>query len=187
MQYGAKLARLIDCRRQLVRRGHCRAAKRRLPYLHRRRDLLQTTTPLGRAVTGTMLVAAMKEDEVNIWATAAPQGQRHRALLPLRPADQPGAQIYKPWLDQLFIDELVAALKMSAFMTKAGFGYKMSAEKAYSTDSNMLGARRRPRTGTPEQRHEIVNPSWAWPSGKTKVAVKREEVTVRFEEGQPVG
>jgi argininosuccinate synthase len=99
----------------------------------------------------------------------------------------PSLKIYKPWLDQLFIDELGGRAEMSAFMTAHGFGYKMSAEKAYSTDSNMLGATHEAK----DLEHlssgiRIVNPIMGVPFWREDCAVKAEEVTVRFEEGQPV-
>jgi argininosuccinate synthase len=146
------------------------------------------TTPLGRAVTGTMLVSAMKEDDVNIWGDGSTfKGNDIERFYRYGLLTNPSLQIYKPWLDQLFIDELGGRAEMSAFMTKAGFGYKMSAEKAYSTDSNMLGATHEAKdlenlnTGI-----KIVNPIMGVAFWKDEVEVKREEVTVRFEEGQPV-
>ncbi len=100
MEYGAEEARLIDCRPQLANEGIA-AIQSGAFHISTGGITYFNTTPLGRAVTGTMLVAAMKEDDVHIWATARTlQGQRHRALLPLRPADQPALRIYKPWLDQ---------------------------------------------------------------------------------------
>jgi argininosuccinate synthase len=99
------------------------------------------TTPLGRAVTGTMLVAAMKEDGVNIWGDGSTfKGNDIERFYRYGLLTNPSLKIYKPWLDQQFIDELGGRAEMSAFLTAHGFGYKMSAEKAYSTDSNMLGA-----------------------------------------------
>ena len=146
------------------------------------------TTPLGRAVTGTMLVAAMKEDDVNIWGDGSTyKGNDIERFYRYGLLTNPSLQIYKPWLDQLFIDELGGRAEMSAFMTAHGFGYKMSAEKAYSTDSNMLGATHEAKdlehlnTGI-----TIVNPIMGVAFWKDEVEVKRETVTVRFEEGQPV-
>src|SRR5437763_72439 len=140
LQYGAEKARLIDCRQQLVAEGfaalqagafHISTAG--LPYFN--------TTPLGRAVTGTMLVLAMKEDEVHIWGDGSThKGNDIERFYRYGLLANPGLRIYKPWLDQQFIDELGGRAEMSAYMQKAGFAYRMSAEKAYSTDSNMLGA-----------------------------------------------
>src|SRR5690606_29385546 len=146
------------------------------------------TTPLGRAVTGTMLVAAMKEDDVNIWGDGSTyKGNDIERFYRYGLLTNPALKIYKPWLDQDFINELGGRAEMSAFMTKAGFGYKMSAEKAYSTDSNMLGATHEAK----DLEHlnsgiRIVNPIMGVAFWKQEVEIKPEEVTVRFEEGVPV-
>ncbi|MDB5826731.1 MAG: argininosuccinate synthase, partial [Variovorax sp.] len=146
------------------------------------------TTPIGRAVTGTMLVAAMKEDDVNIWGDGSTyKGNDIERFYRYGLLTNPSLKIYKPWLDQLFIDELGGRAEMSAFMTQHGFGYKMSAEKAYSTDSNMLGATHEAK----DLEHlssgmKIVNPIMGVAFWKETVEVKTEEVTVRFEEGMPV-
>src|SRR6187399_1511736 len=140
MEYGAEKARLVDCRSQMVAEGiaalqsgafHITTAG--VPYFN--------TTPLGRAVTGTMLVVAMKEDDVNIWGDGSTfKGNDIERFYRYGLLANPSLKIYKPWLDQAFIDELGGRAEMSAYMTAAGFEYKMSAEKAYSTDSIMLGA-----------------------------------------------
>jgi argininosuccinate synthase len=135
-----------------------------------------------------MLVAAMKEDDVNIWGDGSTfKGNDIERFYRYGLLTNPNLKIYKPWLDQLFIDELGGRAEMSAFMTKAGFGYKMSAEKAYSTDSNMLGATHEAK----DLEHlnsgiRIVNPIMGVAFWRDDVAVKAEEVTVRFEEGRPV-
>jgi argininosuccinate synthase len=187
MQYGAEQARLIDCRRQLAAEGiaalQCGAF-----HITTAGVTYFNTTPLGRAVTGTMLVAAMKEDNVNIWGDGSTyKGNDIERFYRYGLLANPSLKIYKPWLDQLFIDELGGRTEMSAFMTANGFGYKMSAEKAYSTDSNMLGATHEAKdleflnSGI-----SIVNPIMGVAFWKDEVEVKRETVTVRFEEGQPV-
>jgi argininosuccinate synthase len=114
------------------------------------------TTPLGRAVTGTMLVAAMKEDGVNIWGDGSTfKGNDIERFYRYGLLTNPSLKIYKPWLDQQFIDELGGRAEMSAFLTAHGFGYKMSAEKAYSTDSNILGATHEAKDlEQPRQRHQ---------------------------------
>ena len=187
LQYGAERARLIDCRAQLAREGiaalQCGAfhiSTAGVPYFN--------TTPIGRAVTGTMLVAAMKEDEVNIWGDGSTfKGNDIERFYRYGLLANPSLKIYKPWLDQQFIDELGGRAEMSAYMTKAGFAYRMSAEKAYSTDSNMLGATHEAKdlerldTGI-----TLVEPIMGVASWRDDVPVKRETVTVRFEEGQPV-
>ena len=187
MQYGAEKARLIDCRSQLATEGIA-ALQSGAFHITTAGVTYFNTTPLGRAVTGTMLVAAMKEDDVNIWGDGSTyKGNDIERFYRYGLLTNPDLKIYKPWLDQLFIDELGGRAEMSAFMTEAGFGYKMSAEKAYSTDSNMLGATHEAK----DLEHlgssmKIVNPIMGVAFWKDEVDVKREEITVRFEEGQPV-
>ncbi|HEY8708079.1 MAG TPA: argininosuccinate synthase, partial [Burkholderiaceae bacterium] len=187
MQYGAEQARLIDCRTQLAAEGIA-ALQAGAFHISTAGVTYFNTTPLGRAVTGTMLVAAMKEDDVNIWGDGSTyKGNDIERFYRYGLLANPGLKIYKPWLDQLFIDELGGRAEMSAFMTAAGFGYKMSAEKAYSTDSNMLGATHEAKDL--EQLNsgiKIVNPIMGVAFWKDGVQVKAEQVTVRFEEGQPV-
>jgi argininosuccinate synthase len=187
LQYGAERARLIDCRAQLVGEGlaalQCGAfhiSTAGVPYFN--------TTPIGRAVTGTMLVAAMKADDVNIWGDGSTfKGNDIERFYRYGLLANPALQIYKPWLDQRFIDELGGRAEMSAYMTRAGFAYRMSAEKAYSTDSNMLGATHEAKdlerldTGV-----TIVDPIMGVAFWRDDVAIKREEISIRFDEGQPV-
>jgi len=187
MEYGAEIARLVDCRLQLVHEGisalQCGAF-----HITTAGATYFNTTPLGRAVTGTMLVSAMKEDDVNIWGDGSTfKGNDIERFYRYGLLTNPRLLIYKPWLDQTFIDELGGRAEMSAFMTQHGFGYKMSAEKAYSTDSNMLGATHEAKdlellnTGI-----RIVKPIMGVAFWKDDVAVKAEEVRVRFEQGMPV-
>jgi argininosuccinate synthase len=187
MQYGAEKARLIDCRDQLAHEGIA-ALQAGAFHVTTAGVTYFNTTPLGRAVTGTMLVSAMKEDDVNIWGDGSTfKGNDIERFYRYGLLTNPSLKIYKPWLDQAFIDELGGRAEMSAFMTKAGFGYKMSAEKAYSTDSNMLGATHEAKDL--EQLNsgvKIVQPIMGVAFWRDDVEVKREEVTVRFEEGQPV-
>src|SRR5204863_10038983 len=140
LQYGAEKARLIDCRRQMVNEGiaalqsgafHISTAG--VPYFN--------TTPLGRAVTGTMLVVAMKADAVHIWGDGSTfKGNDIERFYRYGQLANPNLKIYKPWLDQQFIDDLGGRKEMSKYMTRAGLSYRMSAEKASSTDSYLLGA-----------------------------------------------
>jgi len=187
LQYGAEKARLIDCRLQLVSEGiaalqsgafHISTAG--VPYFN--------TTPLGRAVTGTMLVIAMKEDDVNIWGDGSTfKGNDIERFYRYGLLANPGLRIYKPWLDQQFIDELGGRKEMSEYMQKAGLAYRMSVEKAYSTDSNILGATHEAKdlerldTGI-----TIVQPIMGVASWRGDVAVAPETVSVRYEEGRPV-
>ncbi len=185
--YGAEKARLVDCRMQLVTEGisalQCGAF-----HISTAGVTYFNTTPIGRAVTGTMLVAAMKEDDVNIWGDGSTfKGNDIERFYRYGLLTNPALKIYKPWLDQTFIDELGGRAEMSEYMRRAGFAYKMSAEKAYSTDSNMLGATHEAKdleqlsTGI-----RIVQPIMGVASWRDDVPVKREEVRVRFEQGQPV-
>src|SRR5262249_48053156 len=146
------------------------------------------TTPIGRAVTGTMLVAAMKEDDVHIWGDGSTfKGNDIERFYRYGLLTNPGLKIYKPWLDQAFIDELGGRAEMSEFMRQSGFAYRMSAEKAYSTDSNMLGATHEAKDLEQLDRGiTIVQPIMGAAFWRDDVPIKREKVVVRFEEGQPV-
>jgi argininosuccinate synthase len=187
MQYGAEKAQLIDCRKPLVSEGlaalqagafHISTAG--VPYFN--------TTPIGRAVTGTMLVVAMKEDDVHIWGDGSTfKGNDIERFYRYGLLANPSLQIYKPWLDQTFIDELGGRKEMSAYMQAAGLAYKMSPEKAYSTDSNMLGATHEAK----DLEHlnngmKIVEPIMGVAFWREDVTIKPEEVTIRFDEGWPV-
>jgi argininosuccinate synthase len=187
MAYGAQAARLIDCRSQLVAEGIA-ALQSGAFHISTAGVTYFNTTPLGRAVTGTMLVAAMRDDDVNIWGDGSTfKGNDIERFYRYGLLANPGLQIYKPWLDQAFIDELGGRAEMSAFMAKAGFAYKMSAEKAYSTDSNMLGATHEAKDLEQlSSGMKIVQPIMGVAFWRDEVAVAREEVTVRFDEGQPV-
>ena len=185
--YGAEQARLIDCRKQLANEGiaaiQCGAF-----HISTGGATYFNTTPLGRAVTGTMLVSAMKEDDVNIWGDGSTfKGNDIERFYRYGLLTNPNLRIYKPWLDQQFINELGGRQEMSEFMIANGFDYKMSVEKAYSTDSNMLGATHEAKdleflnSGI-----RIVKPIMGVAFWRDDVEVKAEEVTVRFEEGVPV-
>ncbi|OBW92216.1 argininosuccinate synthase [Gallibacterium anatis] len=186
-EYGAENARLIDCRSQLANEGiaaiQCGAF-----HISTGGVTYFNTTPLGRAVIGTMLVTAMKEDDVNIWGDGSTfKGNDIERFYRYGLLTNPKLKIYKPWLDQQFINELGGRHEMSEFLIANGFNYKMSVEKAYSTDSNMLGATHEAKdleflnSGI-----RIVNPIMGVAFWKDDVAIKAEEVTVRFEEGIPV-
>jgi argininosuccinate synthase len=187
LQYGAEKARLIDCRKQLVAEGlaalQCGAfhiSTAGVPYFN--------TTPLGRAVTGTMLVVAMKEDDVNVWGDGSTfKGNDIERFYRYGLLANPNLRIYKPWLDALFIKELGGRKEMSEYMQRAGLPYHMSADKAYSTDSNMLGATHEAKdleqlnTGI-----TIVEPIMGVASWRDDVKVPKEKVAIRFDQGHPV-
>lgn len=187
IQYGAEGAHLIDCRAQLVAEGiaalQCGAF-----HISTAGVTYFNTTPIGRAVTGTMLVAAMKEDGVNIWGDGSTyKGNDIERFYRYGLLVNPDLKIYKPWLDQQFIDELGGRAEMSEFMRQAGFEYKMSAEKAYSTDSNLLGATHEAKDlESLESGIKIVNPIMGVAFWRDDVKIDKEEVTIRFEEGRPV-
>jgi argininosuccinate synthase len=135
-----------------------------------------------------MLVTAMKEDDVNIWGDGSTfKGNDIERFYRYGLLANPNLQVYKPWLDAQFIDELGGRAEMSAFMTKAGFGYKMSAEKAYSTDSNILGATHEAKDlELLSSSIKLVAPIMGVPFWREDVNIKPEEVSVTFEEGVPV-
>src|SRR5437762_1967487 len=187
LAYGAEKACLVECRPQLVAEGiaalQCGAfhiSTAGVPYFN--------TTPLGRAVTGTLLVIAMAEDDVHVWGDGSTfKGNDIERFYRYGLLANPKLRIYKPWLDQQFIDELGGRKEMSEYMIANGFEYKMSVEKAYSTDSNILGATHEAKdleflnAGV-----AIVKPIMGVAFWRDDVAVKAETVSVRFEEGQPV-
>jgi argininosuccinate synthase len=186
MECGAEKARLVDCRGQLVREGfaalQCGAfhiTTAGLPYFN--------TTPLGRAVTGTMLVGAMKEDGVHVWGDGSTyKGNDIERFYRYGLMVNPALKIYKPWLDASFIQELGGRREMSELLEKAGLRYKMSKEKAYSTDSNLWGATHEAK----DLEHldhgiKIVDPIMGVAFWKDEVAVRAETVAVGFHEGMP--
>jgi argininosuccinate synthase len=186
LSYGAETARLVDCRSPLVAEGltalQCGAfhiATAGIPYFN--------TTPLGRAVTGTLLVAAMLEDGVNIWGDGSTfKGNDIERFYRYGLLVNPELRIYKPWLDPQFIDELGGRAEMSAFLSAAGFDYRMSAERAYSTDSNILGATHEAKDLEHLDRGIfIVDPIMGVPFWREETPVAYEEVSIRFEGGVP--
>jgi len=185
--YGAEQARLIDCRAALVHEGlvalQCGAW-----HISSAGKTYFNTTPLGRAVTGTLLVKAMQEDDVNVWGDGSTyKGNDIERFYRYGLMAHSGLRIYKPWLDQTFVRELGGRREMSEWLTANGFPYKMAAEKAYSTDSNLWGA-------THEAKEleflnkglRIVNPIMSVRHWDAQVAIAPEEVSIRFEEGWPV-
>src|SRR6187397_1624917 len=182
--YGAEKAVLVECRPQLVAEGiaaiQCGAfhiSTAGITYFN--------TTPLGRAVTGTMLVVAMKEDDVHIWGDGSTfKGNDIERFYRYGLLANPSLRIYKPWLDQTFIDELGGRKEMSEYMQRVGLQYRMSTEKAYSTDSNLLGA-------THEAKDlefltngmKIVEPLMGVAFWREDVPIKPEVVSIRFDEG----
>jgi argininosuccinate synthase len=187
LEYGAERARLIDCRQHLVREGLA-ALQSGAFHISTAGVTYFNTTPIGRAVTGTMLVTAMKQDDVNIWGDGSTfKGNDIERFYRYGLLVNPDLHVYKPWLDAAFIEELGGRAEMSAFMQRSGFGYKMSSEKAYSTDSNILGATHEAK----DLEHlstsmKIVAPIMGVAFWRDDVTITKEEVTIRFEEGVPV-
>jgi argininosuccinate synthase len=186
LEYGAEKARLIDCRGALVREGIA-ALQAGAFHISTAGVTYFNTTPIGRAVTGTMLVTAMREDDVNIWGDGSTfKGNDIERFYRYGLLVNPELKVYKPWLDAAFIEELGGRAEMSAFMQRAGFAYKMSAEKAYSTDSNILGATHEAKDlELLSSSMKIVEPIMGTAFWRDDVSIAREEVTVRFEEGAP--
>ena len=184
---GAEVARLVECRPQLVAEGiaaiQCGAF-----HISTGGATYFNTTPLGRAVTGTMLVVAMREDAVGIWSDGSTyKGNDIERFHRYGLLANPSLRIYKPWLDQRFIDELGGRKEMSAYMAQAGFDSKVSADKAYSTDSNLLGATHEAKDLEFLDRGlGIVEPIMGVAFWREGVKVKPEPVSVRFEAGVPV-
>jgi argininosuccinate synthase len=186
LEYGAEKARLIDCRGALVREGIA-ALQAGAFHISTAGVTYFNTTPIGRAVTGTILVTAMREDDVNIWGDGSTfKGNDIERFYRYGLLVNPELKVYKPWLDAAFIEELGGRAEMSAFMQRAGFAYKMSAEKAYSTDSNILGATHEAKDlELLSSSMKIVEPIMGTAFWRDEVSIAREEVTVRFEEGAP--
>src|ERR1700678_3878867 len=187
LEYGAEKARLIDCRGPLVREGLA-ALQAGAFHITTAGVAYFNTTPIGRAVTGTILVSAMKEDDVSIWGDGSTfKGNDIERFYRYGLLVNPDLQIYKPWLDEVFIHELGGRAEMSEFMRASGFEYKMKAEKAYSTDSNLLGATHEAK----DLEHlstsiKIVAPIMGTAFWRDDVEIPREQVAIRFEEGLPV-
>lgn len=186
-EYGAEVARLVDAKTALVEEGFVALA---CGAFHIRSGGKQyfNTTPLGRAVTGTMLVKAMKEDHVDIWGDGSTyKGNDIERFYRYGLMANPKLRIYKPWLDADFVRELGGRKEMSEWLVSRGFPYRDSTEKAYSTDANIWGATHEAKrleyldTGL-----DIVEPIMGVAAWRDDVEVVTEEVTVRFEAGRPV-
>jgi argininosuccinate synthase len=186
-ELGAVHARLIDCRQQLVNEGiaaiQCGAF-----HISTAGNTYFNTTPLGRAVTGTALVLAMREDDVHIWGDGSThKGNDIERFYRYGLLANPQLRIYKPWLDRRFIDELGGRAEMSAYLQAAGLDYRLSAEKAYSTDSNLLGATHEAKDlEFLERGIDIVQPIMGAAFWRDDVTIQRERCTVGFEQGKPV-
>lgn len=187
LEYGAEIARAVDCRTSLVEEGlaalacgafHIRSGGR--AYFN--------TTPLGRAVTGMMLVRAMHEDDVDIWGDGSTfKGNDIERFYRYGLLANPELRIYKPWLDADFVHELGGRTEMSQWLTERGLPYRDSKEKAYSTDANIWGATHEAKTLEHlDVSLETVEPIMGVKFWDPAVDIATEDVTVRFEQGRPV-
>jgi argininosuccinate synthase len=185
--YGAQEARLVDCRAALVAEGIA-ALQAGAFHISTAGSTYFNTTPLGRAVTGTMLVVAMRDDDVNIWGDGSTfKGNDIERFYRYGLLANPELKVYKPWLDARFIEELGGRKEMSEYLARAGFDYRMSAEKAYSTDSNLLGATHEAKDlEFLDKGMSIVEPIMGVAFWRDSVTVRPERVGVRFDEGRPV-
>ena len=187
MEYGAAKARLIDCRTQLAHEG---IAAIQCGAFHVRTGGITyfNTTPLGRAVTGTMLVSAMKEDDVHIWGDGSTyKGNDIERFYRYGLLANPNLKIYKPWLDADFVRELGGRKEMSEWLTKNKLPYRDSVEKAYSTDANILGATHEAKQlENLDSSLEIVAPIMGVKYWDSSVKIDSEDVTVEYKNGRPV-
>ncbi|NBO11422.1 MAG: argininosuccinate synthase [Betaproteobacteria bacterium] len=186
LAYGAEIARLVDCRTQLAAEGLA-AIQSAAFHVSTAGQTYFNTTPLGRAVTSTALVVAMMQDGVNIWGDGSTfKGNDIERFYRYGLLVNPDLKVYKPWLDQRFIDELGGRTEMSQYLIAQGFDYKMRAEKAYSTDSNMLGATHEAKDlEFLHQGMQLVNPIMGEAFWRDDVNITKEVVRVGFEDGVP--
>ncbi|MCL1801211.1 MAG: argininosuccinate synthase [Promicromonosporaceae bacterium] len=186
-EYGATKARLIDCRPELVEEGfaaimcgafHIRSAGR---YYY-------NTTPLGRAVTGTLLVRAMLEDDVHVWGDGSTyKGNDIERFYRYGLLTNPSLRIYKPWLDEQFVSDLGGRQELSDWLAAHDLPYRDSAEKAYSTDANIWGATHEAKTlENLDVGIETVEPIMGVKFWDPAVSIEPEDVTIGFEYGRPV-
>ena len=186
-QYGAELSRLVDCKVALVEEGLAAIA---CGAFHIRSGGKQyfNTTPLGRAVTGTLLVRAMLEDGVSIWGDGSTyKGNDIERFYRYGLLANPSLRIYKPWLDADFVAELGGRKEMSEWMSAQGLPYRDSLEKAYSTDANILGATHEAkRLEHLDASIELVEPIMGVRFWDETVAIASEDVLIKFVQGRPV-
>jgi argininosuccinate synthase len=186
-QYGAEIARAVDCRAQLVEEGLAAMACGAFHIRSGNRTYFNST-PLGRAVTGTMLVRAMHQDGVDIWGDGSTfKGNDIERFYRYGLLANPDLRIYKPWLDADFVHELGGRAEMSRWLTTHDLPYRDSAEKAYSTDANIWGATHEAKTLEHlDVSLESVQPIMGVRFWDPEVEITTEDVTVRFVQGRPV-
>jgi len=185
--YGAEISRLVDCKEALVAEGlsalacgafHIRSGGR--AYFN--------TTPIGRAVTGTLLVRAMAADDVSVWGDGSTyKGNDIERFYRYGLMANPELRIYKPWLDEAFVSLLGGRAEMSTWLAERGLPYRDSKEKAYSTDANIWGATHEAKTLEDlDVSLETVEPIMGVKFWDPAVEIPTEDVSIRFEQGQPV-
>ncbi|NCW29564.1 MAG: argininosuccinate synthase [Actinobacteria bacterium] len=186
-EYGAEDARLVDCRESLVEEGLTAIACGAF-HIRTGSKVYFNTTPLGRVVTGTLLVRAMKEDGVDIWGDGSTyKGNDIERFYRYGLLANPDLRIYKPWLDSDFVAELGGREEMSQWLQERELPYRASTEKAYSTDANMLGATHEAKSlEYLNTSMEIVEPIMGVKHWDPGVEIADEEVTILFEQGRPV-
>ncbi len=186
-EYGAEISRLVDCKTSLVEEGLAAIA---CGAFHIRSGGKQyfNTTPLGRAVTGTLLVRAMLQDKVEIWGDGSTyKGNDIERFYRYGLLANPNLRIYKPWLDADFVRELGGRKEMSEWLVSHNFPYRDSVEKAYSTDANILGATHEAKDlESLDVSIEIVNPIMGVKFWDASVAIPSEDVKIQFVQGRPV-
>jgi argininosuccinate synthase len=185
--YGAEVARLVDCRAALVEEGLAALACGAF-HIRSGGRVYFNTTPLGRAVTGTMLVRAMLDDDVQIWGDGSTyKGNDIERFYRYGLLANPALRIYKPWLDADFVGELGGRKEMSEWLLDRGLPYRDSVEKAYSTDANIWGATHEAKSLEQlDTSMELVKPIMGVRFWDSTVDVPTEDVTVGFERGRPV-
>jgi argininosuccinate synthase len=185
--YGAEAGRLVDCRQSLAEEGLAAIACGAF-HIRTGGKTYFNTTPLGRAVTGTLLVRAMRDDGVDIWGDGSTyKGNDIERFYRYGLLANPNLRIYKPWLDEEFVAELGGRHEMSEWLTARGLPYRASQEKAYSTDANMLGATHEAKSlEMLDTSYETVEPIMGVRFWDPTVAIETEDVTITFREGRPV-
>src|SRR6478609_1727770 len=179
-QYGAEISRLVDCKTALVEEGLSAIACGAF-HIRSGGKTYFNTTPLGRVVTGTLLVRAMQDDGVSIWGDGSTfKGNDIERFYRYGLMANPSLRIYKPWLDADFVTELGGRHEMSEWLTARELPYRASAEKAYSTDANIWGATHEAKT------LEFLEPIMGVKFWDPSVAIETEDVTVRWMRGRPV-
>ncbi|WP_199035473.1 argininosuccinate synthase [Glycomyces salinus] len=185
--YGAEIARLVDCRAALVEEGLAALACGAFHIRSGGRTYFNTT-PLGRAVTGTLLVRAMLEDDVQIWGDGSTfKGNDIERFYRYGLLANPALRIYKPWLDSDFVTELGGRTEMSEWLTERDLPYRDSKEKAYSTDANIWGATHEAKALEHlDAGIELVDPIMGVRFWDPAVEIETEDVSIGFEQGRPV-